>query len=90
MADFAAALKLPVILVIGNKLGAVNHALMTLKGIRARGLECRAMVLNHLQQDWDTAALTNRRQIEEFAGMEIAAELIHGQEDIDSQAVLGI
>lgn len=90
MADFAAALKLPVVLVIGNKLGAVNHALMTLKGIRSRGLECRAMVLNHLQQDWDTAALTNRQQIEEFSGMEIAAELIHGQEDIDSQAVLGI
>ncbi len=89
MADFAVALGLPVILVIGNKLGAVNHALMTIKGIRERGLSCRALVLNHLQQDWDTAALTNRQLIEEFSGLSVAAELIHGQSDIDSQAVLG-
>lgn len=89
MADFAVALGLPVILVIGNKLGAVNHALMTIKGIRERGLSCRALVLNHLQQDWDTAALTNRQLIEEFSGLSVSAELIHGQSDIDSQAVLG-
>lgn len=90
MADFAVALGLPVILVIGNKLGAVNHALMTIKGIRERGLSCHALVLNHLQQDWDTAALTNRQLIEEFSGLSVAAELIHGQSDIDSPAVLGI
>lgn len=90
MADFAAALGLPVILVIGNKLGAINHALMTIKGIRERGLICHALVLNHLQQDWDTAALTNRQLIEEFSGLSVAAELIHGQSDLDAQAVLGI
>lgn len=90
MADFAAALQLPVILVVGNKLGAVNHALMTVQGIRARGLECRGIVLNHMGESWDTAAVTNRRLIEEFTGLPVAAELIHGQEDIDSAAVLGI
>lgn len=90
MADFAAALKLPVILVVGNKLGAVNHAIMTVQGIRARGLECRGIVLNHMGEAWDTAAVTNRRLIEEFTGLPVAAELIHGQEDIDSAAVLGL
>lgn len=90
MADMAVMLGLPVVLVVGNKLGAVNHALMTLRGIRERGLECRAMVLNHLGEEWDAASVTNRKLIEEFAGMEVAAELIHGQQDIDSAAVLGI
>lgn len=90
MADFAVALGLPVVVVVGNKLGAVNHAVMTVQGIRARGLECRAIVLNHMGEEWDTAAVTNRRLIEEFTGMPVAAELIHGQEDIDSAAVLGI
>lgn len=90
MADFAVALGLPVVVVIGNKLGAVNHAVMTVKSIRARGLECRSLVLNHIGESWDTAAVTNRKLIEEFCAMPVAAELIHGQEDIDSAAVLGI
>lgn len=90
MSDFAAALGLPVILVVGNKLGAVNHAIMTVQGIRARGLECRSIVLNHIGEAWDTAAVTNRRLIEEFTGLPVAAELIRGQEDIDSAAVLGL
>lgn len=90
MADLAAALGLPVILVVGNKLGAVNHAIMTVQGIRARGLECRSIVLNHFGEEWDAASVSNRRLIEEFTGVPVQAELIHGQEDIDSQAVLGI
>lgn len=90
MADFAVQLALPVIVVVGNKLGAVNHAVMTVQGIRARGLECRAIVLNHIGEEWDTAAVTNRRLIEEFTGIPVAAELIRGQEDIDSAAVLGL
>lgn len=90
MADLAVALGLPVILVVGNKLGAVNHAIMTVQGIRARGLECHSIVLNHLGEEWDAASVSNRRLIEEFTGVPVQAELIHGQEDIDSQAVLGI
>lgn len=89
MADLAERLDLPVILVVGNKLGAVNHAVMTVKGIRARGLECRSIVLNHLGEEWDTASVTNRKLIEEFTGVPVTAELIHGQEDIDSEEVLG-
>lgn len=89
MSDFAVALGLPVILVVGNKLGAVNHTVLTVQAIRARGLECRAIVLNHSGESWDTAALTNKALIEEFTGLPVRGELIHGQEDLDSQAVLG-
>lgn len=89
MADLAAALGLPVVLVVGNKLGAVNHAIMTVQGIRARGLVCRSIVLNHFGEEWDAASVSNRRLIEEFTGVPVQAELIHGQEDIDSLAVLG-
>lgn len=90
MADLAAALALPVVLVVGNKLGAVNHAIMTVQGIRARGLECRAIVLNHMGEEWDAAAVTNRRLIEEFTRIPVRAELIHGQDDLDSEAILGV
>lgn len=90
MADLAVALALPVVLVVGNKLGAVNHAIMTVKGIRSRGLECLSIVLNHMGEEWDAASVTNRRLIEEFTGVPVQAELIHGQEDVDSRSVLGV
>lgn len=90
MSDFAVALGLPVVLVVGNRLGAVNHTVLTVQAIRSRGLECRAIVLNHAGESWDTASLTNKALIEEFTGLPVCAELIHGQEDLDSRAVLGI
>ena len=89
MADLAAELALPVILVVANKLGAVNHTILTVQAIRARGLQCRAIILNHIGEEWDAASVTNRRLIEEFTGIPVQAELIHGQEDINSAAVLG-
>ena len=38
IADLAVALQLPVVLVVGLKLGCLNHALLTAHAIRARGL----------------------------------------------------
>ena len=37
MSDFAVALGLPVVLVVGNRLGAVNHTVLTVQAIRSRG-----------------------------------------------------
>lgn len=37
-ADLAVALQLPVLLVVGMRLGCINHALLTVEAIRARGL----------------------------------------------------
>jgi dethiobiotin synthetase len=37
-ADLAVALGLPVVLVVGLRLGCLNHALLTAEAIRARGL----------------------------------------------------
>ncbi len=90
MADLAVNLDLPVVLVVGNKLGAVNHAILTVQGIRSRGLECRAIVLNQQSEEWDAACVSNRRLIERHTGLPVLAELIRGQEDIDSHTVLGV
>lgn len=38
IADLAVALQLPVVLVVGLKLGCLNHAVLTAEAIRARGL----------------------------------------------------
>lgn len=45
-ADLAVALGLPVILVVGLRLGCLNHALLTAEAIRARGLALAGWIAN--------------------------------------------
>jgi dethiobiotin synthetase len=47
-ADLAEALGLPVVLVVGLRLGCLNHALLTAGAIRARGLTLAGWVANHV------------------------------------------
>ncbi|HRE87104.1 MAG TPA: dethiobiotin synthase [Accumulibacter sp.] len=47
-ADLAAALKLPVIMVVGMRLGCINHALLTQQAILARGLPLAGWVANRI------------------------------------------
>lgn len=47
-ADLAVALALPVILVIGMKLGCINHALLTAEAIATRGLKIAGWVANRI------------------------------------------
>jgi len=49
-ADLARNLALPVILVVGMRLGCLNHALLTAEAIRARGLELAGWVANHIDE----------------------------------------
>ena len=45
-ADLAVALQLPVILVVGMRLGCINHAQLTAQAIVARGLSFAGWVAN--------------------------------------------
>lgn len=54
-ADLAVALGVPVILVVGMRLGCLNHALLTMRAINGCGLKCAGWVANVL--DADMAAL---------------------------------
>lgn len=64
-ADLACALALPVVLVVGMRLGCLNHALLTAQAIRARGLTLAGWVANHvdpamLRAEDNVAALAAR------------------------------
>jgi dethiobiotin synthetase len=88
MADFATDLGLPVIVVVGNRLGALNHTILTVEAIRSRGLEIAGLVVNHLADELDTAAITNKGIIEQLTGVPILAEIIHGQDFLDVEPFL--
>ena len=55
-ADLAVALQLPVILVVGLRLGCLNHALLTAEAITRRGLALAGWVGNHLATPMSHAA----------------------------------
>lgn len=49
--DLCADLQLPVVLVVGMRLGCLNHALLTAEAIRARGLKLVGWVANTVDSD---------------------------------------
>jgi dethiobiotin synthetase len=50
-ADLALALDLPVVLVVGMRLGCISHALLTAEAIAARGLPLAGWVANRVDPD---------------------------------------
>jgi dethiobiotin synthetase len=56
MADIAARMALPVILVVGLRLGCLNHALLTREGIRARALPLAGWIANNLASEMPHAS----------------------------------
>ena len=47
-ADLAVALEMPLVLVVGMRLGCLNHALLTAEAIRARGLVLAGWIANRV------------------------------------------
>lgn len=76
MADLAVMLNLPVVVVVDNRLGALNHTILTVNAIRARGLTCAGLILNHLVDERDTAAITNRTILEDWLNLPVLQDIL--------------
>lgn len=50
-ADLASALQLPVIIVVNDRIGAVNQALMTIAAVESRHLPVAAIIMNQVEPD---------------------------------------
>jgi len=59
-ADLAKLLKLPILVVAANRLGAINHLLLTLEHASCRGLRVLGYVLNQVASESSLASETNR------------------------------
>lgn len=84
VADFAKELGLPVVLVVGNRLGALNMTLLTVQSMRAAGIEPVGLVFNHLEDELDTAAITNKGIAEELTGVPVLMDVIRDQEEVEA------
>lgn len=81
--DLARSLGFPILLVVNNRLGALNHTLLTLKAIERDGLNCVGIILNHIEQERDLATVTNRNMLEKLTEIPVLAEMITDADYID-------
>ena len=51
LADLAVLLNIPIILVVGVRLGCINHALLTVEALQARGLNLKGWIANEVEPD---------------------------------------
>lgn len=80
LADLAVMLNLPVLPVVANRLGCINHTLLTLESIRSRGLHCPGIVLNNPLESDDISSRTNASELSRHT--RILLETHHGQSEI--------
>lgn len=82
VADLAEEFGLPVGIVVANKLGAINHALLTVQSVQTRGLPCAGLILTRVSPEDDVATATNRSVLEEMTGLPILADIAYGQTEL--------
>ncbi len=73
--DIVKDLQLPVLLVVGNKLGAINHALLTVEALKKRGLIILGMVFNNFPRQNQRVLKDNQRIIKSIVKEEVFGAL---------------
>ncbi|HSH38995.1 MAG TPA: dethiobiotin synthase [Chthoniobacterales bacterium] len=59
VSDLCAELQLPVLIVARNRLGCLNHTMLTIESVAARGLRCVGVAFNNPGPSSDAAETTN-------------------------------
>jgi dethiobiotin synthetase len=78
IADLAAALSAPVLVVATAGLGTLNHTALTCEALRTRGLPCAGVVIGSWPADPGLAGLENLADLPQAAGVPLAGVLAHG------------
>jgi dethiobiotin synthetase len=75
VADLAAMMKLPVLVVAINRLGCLNHTILTVRSVIAHGLVCAGVVLNTPEGVSDIASTTNADILRQVLDVPIVSSL---------------
>lgn len=84
--DLAQQLNLPVLLVADDRLGCINHILLTLEAIAARDLTVCAIILNQLQPHSNDNLMNNLEELQQILKLPIIT-LAYGSTDISSRDI---
>lgn len=79
MLDLMKQLAMPVILVASNKLGMINHALLSIKTLRQEGITVLGVIVNNTSQPLDTEEeelrRDNTRTLGDYGAVSVLAEV---------------
>jgi dethiobiotin synthetase len=75
ISDLAAAMNLPVLVVVQNRVGCLNHAMLTVRSIAGCGVRCVGVVLNSAEIGSDVAVLTNADVLRSILGVPVLSSL---------------
>ncbi|MGH3935891.1 MAG: dethiobiotin synthase [Pseudonocardiaceae bacterium] len=78
IADAAAILGAPVLVVVRAALGTLNHTLLTVEALRTRALRCVGMVIGAWPVEPDLAARCNRADLPAMTGLPLLGALQEG------------
>ncbi len=65
--DYVASRQLPVVLVTNSRLGSINHTILSLEALQARGIELAAIVYNTFFDTDEVIAADTRAFVERYA-----------------------
>jgi dethiobiotin synthetase len=82
VSDLATDLGLPVAVVVRNRLGALNHAMLTVRAIQSSGLECAGIIWNQMGDIDDEATRTNKSVLEDVLEVPVLFDIAEGQREI--------
>lgn len=75
VSDLAAEMGLPVLVVAQNRLGCLNHTMLTVRSIANEALHCAGVALNSWLVESDVAVATNARILEKIANIPVLTGL---------------
>lgn len=73
--DLVSQMKIPVIVVSANKLGTINHTLLTIHALKMRGLDIIGIILNTVNNLRDPSRKTNAYVIRKLTKVPIIGEI---------------
>jgi dethiobiotin synthetase len=93
--DLAVEFGLPVVVVAANRLGVINHTLLTVESILAAGIPCAGVILNQPKapDPADTSVVTNPGILEDILalkGVPVLGEVEYGSDRLPERVLLGL
>jgi dethiobiotin synthetase len=75
ISNLAAEMRFPVLVVAQNRLGCLNHTMLTVRSIANQGLHCAGIALNSQLGETDVAAATNAQILEKIVDIPVLTGL---------------
>lgn len=82
ISDLAVALEAPVVIVAQNRLGCLNHTLLTLRSVESHGCSCAGIVLNDMNAVNDIASTTNAEVLAKVITIPIVPMLLESDTEL--------